>query len=106
MAHLFPSTLDDLPNKWYKMEETRGDTFVWNELKENFIKDIRFIPEADKMVEATNQIKKFIQPTVQPKLTQKYNQPKASCNNIGSSKIPQFTRLRLENDHTYGKSFQ
>ena len=23
--HLFPSTLDDLPNKWYKMEEARGE---------------------------------------------------------------------------------
>ena len=27
--HLFPSTLDDLPNKWYKMEEARGETFFW-----------------------------------------------------------------------------
>ena len=26
--HLFPSTLDDLPNKWYKIEEARGDTFT------------------------------------------------------------------------------
>ena len=26
--HLFPSTLDDLPNKWYKMEEARGKTFI------------------------------------------------------------------------------
>ena len=25
--HLFPSTLADLPNKWYKMEEARGETF-------------------------------------------------------------------------------
>ena len=27
--HLFPSTLGDLPNKWYKMEEARGETFFW-----------------------------------------------------------------------------
>ena len=26
--YLFPSTLDDLPNKWYKIEEARGDTFT------------------------------------------------------------------------------
>ena len=26
--HLFPTTLDDLPNKWYKIEEARGDTFT------------------------------------------------------------------------------
>ena len=43
--HLFPSTLDDLPNKWYKMEEARGETFFWHELKEIFIKDFKFIPQ-------------------------------------------------------------
>ena len=31
---------------------------------------------------------------------------KASCNNIRSNRIPQSTRLRLENEHTHGKSFQ
>ena len=41
--HLFPSTLADLPSKWYKMEEARGETFFWHELKENFIKDFQFI---------------------------------------------------------------
>ena len=50
--HLFPSTLDDLPNKCYKMEEARGETFLWNELRENFIKDFNFIPEDEKLVEA------------------------------------------------------
>ena len=30
--HRFPSTLDDLPNKWYKIEEAQGETFLWNEL--------------------------------------------------------------------------
>ena len=37
-AHLFPSMLSDLPNKWYKMEEAQGETFLWYELRENFIK--------------------------------------------------------------------
>ena len=27
--HLFPTTLDDLPNKLYKLKEARGDTFTW-----------------------------------------------------------------------------
>ena len=27
--HLFTSTLADLPNKWYKMEEARGETLFW-----------------------------------------------------------------------------
>ena len=26
--HLFPTTLNDLPNKWYKLEEAKGDTFT------------------------------------------------------------------------------
>ena len=43
--HLFPSTLDDLPSKWCKMEEAKGETFFWNELKANFIKAFNFIPE-------------------------------------------------------------
>ena len=35
--HLFPNKIYDLPNKWYKMEEERGETFSWKELKEKFI---------------------------------------------------------------------
>ena len=38
--HLFPSMLSDLPNKWYKMEEYRGKTFIWHELRENFVLNI------------------------------------------------------------------
>ena len=52
------------------MEEARGETFVWNELKENSIKDFRFMPEDNKIVEETNKIKPFIQQTIQTKLTQ------------------------------------
>ena len=54
--HLFPSTLADLPKKWYKMEEARGETFLWNELKGNFIKDFKFILKYDQLVKATMQI--------------------------------------------------
>ena len=31
--HLFPSTLDNFPNKWYKIEEAYRDTFTWKPLK-------------------------------------------------------------------------
>ena len=41
------------------MEEERGKTFLWNELRENFIKKFSFIPEDEKLVEATKQIKTF-----------------------------------------------
>ena len=51
--HLFPSTLFDLPNKWCEMEEARGETFLWHELRENFIKDFNFIPQDENLVETT-----------------------------------------------------
>ena len=88
------------------MEEARDETFIWQELKENFIKDFRFIPEDVKLVEATEKIKTFVQPTAHHTSTQNHNRMKASCNNIRSNRIPQSTRLRLENEHTQGKIFQ
>ena len=52
--HLFPSTLIELPNKWYKMEEAWGETFQWHKLRENFIKDFNFIPQNEKLVKTAN----------------------------------------------------
>ena len=45
------------------MEEYRGETFLWHELRENFIKDFNFIPQNENLVETAKQIKQFIQPT-------------------------------------------
>ena len=45
------------------MEEARGETFLWHELRENFIKDFNFILKNENLVETTKQIKEFIQPT-------------------------------------------
>ena len=45
------------------MEEARGETFLWHELRENFIKDFNFIPQNENLVEPTKQIKHFIQST-------------------------------------------
>ena len=42
------------------MEEARGKTFQWNELRENFTKDFSFIPQNEKLVENAKQIKAFI----------------------------------------------
>ena len=47
--HLFPSTLADLPNKWYNMEEARGETLFWHEIKQNLIKDFHFIPQNNQL---------------------------------------------------------
>ena len=80
-SHLFLLTLDDLPKKWYKMEEEWGETFLWNEIKENFIKDFKFIPEDDQLVEATKQIETFIKPTIISTSTETHNSLNASCHN-------------------------
>ena len=45
------------------MEEAIGETFLWHELMENFIKDFIFIPQNENLVETAKQIKQFIQPT-------------------------------------------
>ena len=84
--HLLPSILADLLNKWYKIEEARGETFLWHELKENFIKDLKFIPQNENLVETTKQIKEFIRPTKNKPL--KDNRQKMKCNNIEMRKKP------------------
>ena len=86
------------------MEEARGETFLWKEHRENFIKDFRFLLEDKRLVEATKQIKTFIQST-NNKSTQNKSRPNTTCHNIRSNKIPELTRLQLENEHTYGKVF-
>ena len=45
------------------MEEAQGETFLWHELRENFMKDFNFIPQDEKLVETAKQIKAFIEPT-------------------------------------------
>ena len=89
---------------WYKMEEARGETFLWHELKENFIKDFNFIPQNENLVETTKQIKEFIQPTENQPLQD--HRKTRKCNNIHTRSKPQSTRLQLENENTEGKSFR
>ena len=81
------------------MEEARGETFLWHELRENFIKDFNFIPQNKNLVETAKQIKEFIQPTENKPL--KDNRQTRNCNNIQTE-----TRLQLENENTEGKSFR
>ena len=47
--------------------------FLWNELKENFINDFKFIPEDDQLVEATKQIKTFIKLIVSSSSTETHS---------------------------------
>ena len=86
------------------MEEARGETFFWHELRENFIKEFQFTPQNKKLAETAQQIKQFLQPTVhQPYQT--HRQVK-DCNTIQTTSRPQSTHLHLENEHTTGKSFR
>ena len=88
----------NLPNKWYKMEEARGETFLWHELKDNFIKDFNFVPQNENLVETTKQIKAFVQATENKTL--KDNRPTINCNNIQTRTIPPSTRLQMENENS------
>ena len=86
------------------MEEARVETFLWHELRENFINDFNFIPQNANLVETTKQIKEFIQPTENKPSTN--NQETMKCNNMQKRKKPQSTRLQLENENIEGKSFR
>ena len=88
------------------MEEARGETFLWNEIRENFIKDFSFIPQNEKLVEIVKQIKEFIEPTGNDNLTQNYDRPTITCNNIQTKTTPQSKRLQMENENPKGKSFR
>ena len=79
------------------MEEERGETFQWNELRENFTKEFNFIPQNQKSVETAKQIKEFIEPTRNNSLIQNHDRPTIPCNNIQTKIIPQSTRLQMEN---------
>ena len=86
------------------MEEARGETFLWHELRENFIKYFNFIPQNENLVEIANQIKEFIQPTENKPLND--NRQTMKCNNIQTRTKPQLKRLQLENENTEGKRFR
>ena len=45
------------------MEEAQGETFLWHELKENFVKDFNVEPQNENLVETTKPIKAFVQLT-------------------------------------------
>ena len=68
------------------MEEAQGETFLWQEIKENFIKDFNFEPQNENLVETAKQIKAFVQPTENKTL--KHDRPTTKCNNIQTGTIP------------------
>ena len=59
---MLSSKLDDLPNKWYKIEEANGKTFNWKSLKEKFIEDFAFFSTQDHLKEVVKELHSFIKP--------------------------------------------
>ena len=101
---MFLTTLDDFPNKWYKLEEARGDTFTWKTLRENFIKDFSFIPDDKKLKPTAKQLQQFIGESSSKEVVE--NNLTKECRHTSTDKIQNLTRLQLETDHFPGKSFQ
>jgi hypothetical protein len=61
VAPYVSNTLDDIPYKWYKIEEAWGETFSWITLKENFIKYFEFRIEEAQLVQAVQELRYFIE---------------------------------------------
>ena len=96
--------LNDLPNKWYKLEEAKGDTFTWQILRENFIKDFSFTPSDEKLKPVAKQIQQFIGEKSSNETVE--SNPTKKCRHMAIGEIEHSTRLQLETEHFLGKSFQ
>ena len=95
--------LNDLPNKWYKIEEARGDTFTWQTLKQNFIKYFSFLPADENMQPVARQIQQFLETNTSNEIVE--NNSTKECRNILVEELQHSTRLKLESDDFLGKSF-
>ena len=73
---MFPNMHDELSSKWFKLEEARGETLDWNQVRYNFISDFQFQPTNKSMKEAVKEIKEFI---IEQKDT---SRPESTCNTI------------------------
>jgi hypothetical protein len=113
MVHMFPNTLDEIPNKWYKIEEACGHTLNWSDIKENFVQDFKFTPEEERLREATQQIKIFLEklmPTMQKekgKTTVDIGST-STCHLISTENNKNTTtrRIDMENTSCPGQSFR
>jgi hypothetical protein len=52
--------LDEIPSKWYNIEESCVHTLNWFDIKEKFIEDFEFNLEDEHLREETYQIKSFL----------------------------------------------
>jgi hypothetical protein len=59
--HMFPTTLDEIPNKLYKIKEACGHTLNWSNINFFFIKYFKSISEEEHLKETTRKIKSFLE---------------------------------------------
>jgi hypothetical protein len=57
---MFPSTFDEIPNKWYKIEKAYNHTLNWAEIKKTFVQDFEFNLEEENLKKETQEIKSFL----------------------------------------------
>lgn len=100
---VFPTTLDDLPNKWYKIEEARGDTFTWQTLREDFIKDLSFIPYDENWKPTARKIQQFLGTNLSDKIVE--DNPTKECRQVLVEELQHSTQLQLEAGHFSGRRF-
>ena len=100
---MFPHTLDDLPSKWFKLEEARGEMLDWKDIRHNFIMDFQFLSANENITEIVGEIKGFI---TQQKDVSCTASTCLSVSTTGKEVCSPLNRLNLENDHTIGKSFR
>jgi len=98
---MFLNILDDIPHKWYKIEEASGHTFDWNKIKNNFLKDFEFNPKEILPQEETRETINFLGKTspekIQEKGKTKVDQTSTStCNSVSTHNIENIISLRVE----------
>lgn len=81
--------LDDLPDKWYKIKEARGDTFTWKTLKKNFVKYFLFFLDDENMQPIAREIQLFLETNTSNKLVK--NNPTKECRKISVEKLQHST---------------
>jgi hypothetical protein len=70
---MFPSTLDEIPNKWYKIEEACGHALNWEEIKKKIVQDFEFNPEEEHLKEEAQEIINFLENPAPAAQKEKWN---------------------------------
>lgn len=92
-----------LATKWFKMEEARGETLEWSQVRQNFISDFQFRPSYENLKEAIEEVKEFI---TKLKDTSRIESVCRFVSKASEEIYRPSTHLALNNDNIVGKSFR